>query len=852
MKRQTYAHPPARRPAWLRYGTAVAAAFFGLLLRFAVGAELGRAAPYLTFFPLVVLSAWFGGFGSGLVTTALSALFATHFFVPNVAGLQAWGLLRFIVGAVSFSWFVPTLVEGQRRVRAHQRWAAVTLSSIGDAVLTTDALGRVTFMNPAAVAVTGWDAAEAAGQDSNAIFRLFSEQTGAPLENPAERLLREGTAAGLENHTLLETKAGARIPIDDSVAPIKDDEGQITGAVLIFRDIGKARQAEKGRIAAEEQLARSERQLSSIIESISDGFVALDREWCFTYVNAEAARLAHMNQSEMIGKKVWELFPQAIGSPVYNELQRSMEEQTPVTQEVVYTEYRQTLRLRAYPSTSGISIYIVDISKEKEAAASTALLAAIVESSSDAIIGEDLDGVIKTWNKGAEQIFGYTAAEMIGQPVTVLAVPGGADELPMILERICRGERVEHYETLRRTKSGRVVDVSLTVSPIRNAEGQVVGASKVARDITDRKAAEQALRSSEARLTMALEAGSMGVWEWDIRSGRVAWSSQLEVMHGIEPGSFGGTFDHFRRKIHSADRDRVLDALARAVEARADYRTEYRAERPDQRLMWVETCGRIVFDECGEPDRMLGVSMDITARKAADEELLRQRDKLARSNADLRDLTYAASHDLQEPLRNVATFVQLLAKLYKGKLDADADELISFILQSTARMTALIKDLLGYSRVISGGQSSFTDVALNDAVDSALRNVQAAVMESGAAVDVGPLPTVRGDQVQLVQLFQNLISNAIKYRSSEPPRIQIAAAESDGEWLLSVRDNGEGIDPSYREMIFGVFKRLHGSDYPGTGMGLAICKRIVEKHGGRIWVESEPGQGATFRFSIVK
>jgi len=264
----------------------------------------------------------------------------------------------------------------------------------------------------------------------------------------------------------------------------------------------------------------------------------------------------------------------------------------------------------------------------------------------------------------------------------------------------------------------------------------------------------------------------------------------------------------------------------------------------------VEGRGRIVLDANGDPERMLGVCMDATARKTADEELLRQSDKLARSNADLKDLAYAASHDLQEPLRNVTTFTQLFAKHYREKLEGEADEFISYIVDSTARMSNLIRDLLGYSRVINAGDSPFHEVALNEAVDRALRNLQAAVKESAAVIDVGPLPTIRGDAVQLAQLFQNLIGNAIKYRGPETPRIWISAEPGDRGWLLSVRDNGEGIDPAYHERIFGVFKRLHGMEHPGTGIGLAICKRIVEKHGGHIWVESEAGHGATFRFSI--
>ena len=793
----------------------------------------------------MILSAWYGGFGPALVTTGLSAFFSAYFFTS-----PAMAMVRFLVGAIGFSWLIPALIEVRRQARVQQRWAEVTLASIGDAVLTTDTEGRISFMNPAASAMTGWDAAEAVGRKIGSVFRIVNEQTNAPVENPIDRVLREGVVAGLANHTVLQTKSGARVPIDDSGAPIKDDEGRITGAVLIFRDISERRKVESQRKSAEEQLARSEKRLASILESISDGFVALDSDWRYTYVNAEAARLAQMPGDAMIGRRIWELFPQTIDSALFHELHRSMKEQTPVTCETSYGDRPQTLRIRAYPAPDGVSMYIVDISKEKEAATATALLAAIVESSSDAIIGTDLRGRIASWNIGAERIYGYTAADVIGRPVSILAPPGMVDELPGILEQVRRGERVEPYETLRRAQDGRLVDVSLSVSPIYDGEGRIIGASKVARDITDRKAAEQALRTSEARLSMALEAGSMGVWEWDTRSGRVVWSPQIEIMHGIEPGTFGGTFEDFERHIHPDDRHRVVADLRKAVDSRAGYSAEYRVKRPNENILWVEARGRLIPDQRGEPVRMIGVCMDVTARKTVEEELLQHADQLARENADLKDLTYAASHDLQEPLRNIATSAQLFKKRYGG-LDTAANELISYVVDSAMRMGNLIHDLLGYSRIINAGETLSREVPLKDAVDAALQNVQAAIVESGATVDVGPLPVLYGDRVQFSQLFQNLISNAIKYRGQEPPRISIRAEARDHEWLLSVADNGQGIDPEYHERIFGVFKRLHGSEYPGTGIGLAICKRIVEKHGGRIWVESRPGQGSTFHFSIA-
>jgi chemotaxis family two-component system sensor kinase Cph1 len=249
---------------------------------------------------------------------------------------------------------------------------------------------------------------------------------------------------------------------------------------------------------------------------------------------------------------------------------------------------------------------------------------------------------------------------------------------------------------------------------------------------------------------------------------------------------------------------------------------------------------------------MVGVCQDISDRKKTEEALVRQAELLSRSNADLREFAYIASHDLQEPLRNVSTFTQLLAKRYSGQLDSDADTFIKYIVDSALRMTQLIRDLLVYSQVIHSEQDDMQEVALGETVDWALANLRSSIEESGAIVETDALPAVRCDKSQIAQVFQNLISNAIKYRSAEAPRIEITCQRNEIGWVFSVRDNGIGISPAYHEKVFGVFRRLHGTDYAGTGIGLAICKKIVEKHGGRIWVESEAGQGSVFKFSLPK
>jgi light-regulated signal transduction histidine kinase (bacteriophytochrome) len=269
-------------------------------------------------------------------------------------------------------------------------------------------------------------------------------------------------------------------------------------------------------------------------------------------------------------------------------------------------------------------------------------------------------------------------------------------------------------------------------------------------------------------------------------------------------------------------------------------------EAPDEALLKVV---RAVGNQIGQ---FIARREAETAIRDANAALGRQAEELARSNAELQQFAYVASHDLQEPLRMVSSYTQLIVKRYGDKLDNDAKEFMEFVVDGAARMKRLIEDLLAYSRVGTRGHE-FQPIECEAALHKALLNLRGAVEASGAEVTHGPLPVLQADAAQLVQLFQNLVGNAIKFKGEDTPRIHISAEDEGDAWKLTVRDNGIGIDPDYFERIFVLFQRLHGkAEYPGTGIGLAICKKIVDRHGGRIWVESEPGRGSAFCCTLPK
>jgi PAS domain S-box-containing protein len=327
----------------------------------------------------------------------------------------------------------------------------------------------------------------------------------------------------------------------------------------------------------------------------------------------------------------------------------------------------------------------------------------------------------------------------------------------------------------------------------------------------------------------------------------IHWSQGCRRLYGFEAGEALGRLaqELFRTRF-----PQPLEEVRRARLQQGYWEGELTRRRKDGAEIVVAVLWTLRRDEKGRPSAILEVSNDITARKRAEESLQRTAEELRRSNSDLEQFAYVASHDLQEPLRMVAGFVQLLQRQYTGRLDTEADKYIDFAVDGAKRMQTLINDLLAYSRVGTRGQEPApTDSAA--ALDRALANLLSSIDETAARITHGALPAVRADQVQLVQLFQNLIGNALKFRGETPPKIHVDATRQDDRWRFSVSDNGIGIDPQFQRRIFLIFQRLHTREhYPGTGIGLAICKKIVDHHGGRIWVESQAGQGATFYFTL--
>jgi PAS domain S-box-containing protein len=494
-----------------------------------------------------------------------------------------------------------------------------------------------------------------------------------------------------------------------------------------------------------------------------------------------------------------------------------------------------------------------DITERKQAEEQIKRLADIVDSSNDAIIGEDLNGVIFSWNKRAEEIYGYSAREMVGKRVSTLVSPSDWEILSKLVKRVKKGKKVANYETQRIRKDGTKIDILITLSPIRNVDGEITGVSVIARDVTERKEAERALIESEEKLNAIIESSPDSITVTDLNLNILLCNHATVEMYGVSSRDEIIGLNAFEL-VDPKDRGRLAETMKMTLlQGKSVYLELNLLTRKDNKFFPAEISGNTIKDAEGIPFAFVAITKDITERKNAEKEREILIKELQRSNEELQQFAYVASHDLQEPLRTISSFTQLLARRYKGQLDKDADEFIEFIVDGTNRMQAMIKDLLRYSRVQTKGEE-FKPIDVRNALNQAIFDLKISIEENNAEITHDELPTVVADEKQLVQLFQNLISNAIKFKKKdEPPKIHISCQkdEKNKEYIFAVSDNGIGMEPEYTERIFELFQRLHTRDeYKGTGIGLAVAKKIVERHGGRIWVESKHGKGSTFYFTI--
>jgi PAS domain S-box-containing protein len=490
---------------------------------------------------------------------------------------------------------------------------------------------------------------------------------------------------------------------------------------------------------------------------------------------------------------------------------------------------------------------IRDVSDRRRTEATLRRQAALLELAPSAIIVRDLDGLVSFWNPAAETLYGWCSAEALGRAAHELLdtrFPVSLDALNASLLTTGSWEG----ELRHRRRDGAELLVASRQALQRDEQGRPSAVLEINQDITERRRTEQALLESEERLRLLIDrVQDYAIFRLTSEGTVVSWNAGAVRLKGYEAEEIVGR--HFSI-FYTADevRDGKPARLLAIAAAQGRVEDEGWRVRKDGSRFWADVVITALRDETGNLRGFAKVTRDMTERRHAEERLRQTAAELARSNADLEQFAYIASHDLQAPLRTVTSYSQLLARRYSGRLDADADEFIRFITSGARRMQSLIDDLLAYARVGSAALVR-TPTDLGSLVDQVVADAR--MLDDQAVIARGPLPTLLVDARQLSQVFQNLLSNALKYRGPEPVRVDISAERRGSDWVFSIRDNGIGVDPTHADRIFLIFQRLHAqSDYEGTGLGLAICKRVIERHGGGIWVESQPGSGATFRFTL--
>ncbi len=585
-----------------------------------------------------------------------------------------------------------------------------------------------------------------------------------------------------------------------------------------------------------DDLRKSEEKYRTLYETIKDGIVATDRDGRIFECNQAFADMLGYSKEDLTKLTYQQLTPDK-----WHQMEAKVVDEFVVSRGYSDEYEKEYIRKDGKVIPISIKVWLIrdeggkprgmwgvvrDITERKRLEEELRKLSNAVEQSPSTVVITDTKGNIEYVNPKFFKTTGYTPEEAIGQNPRILKSGEQKAEYYKCLWDTITSGKEWRGEFHNKKKTGELYWEYASISPIRNSGGIITHFLAIKEDITERKCMEAEINDI-AKFPAENPYPVLRV----NRNGSILYAnlSSTFLLHYWNCNVGQYLPDSLCQLVSEVYRTRLLK---KGIEV------QYRDQTFSFTIVPVVNTDYV---------NLYGV--DITMLKRAEEELKRNTAQLNRSNEELQNFAYITSHDLQEPLRMISSYLQLIERRYKGKLDTDADEFISYAVDGANRLQRMINGLLEYSRV--GTRDKQLELTNCDIVlQKALTNFKIAIEESGAVINYDPLPIIMVDSSQFVQVFQNLIGNAIKFRGSKPPHIQVSARHEQNEWVFSLSDNGIGIDPEYSERIFGLFKRLHGNEYPGVGLGLSICQKIIERYGGRIWVESEQEKGATFYFTI--
>ena len=717
------------------YALGVAILALTVMLRLALDPLMGDALPLVTLFGAVAAAVWLGGYRLAIPVAVAGYLICHYLFIPPRGYLNLSkvsdiaGLLAYTITCSLIIVFGEAARIAQTRATERREVLRVTLRSIGDAVITTDMAARVTYINEVAMALTGWSHEEALGQPLERVFPIVNEVTRQPVENPAVRALRQGIVVGLANHTVLIKKDGTECPIDDSAAPIRDEQGHVSGCVLIFREVTAQRMVERDKA---------------------------------------------------------------------NQL--------------------MTARL----------------------------LASIVESSNDAIIGKSLDGIIQSWNAAAERLFGFTAEQAVGRHISLVIPSDRMPEEDKIIASLRAGQRIEHYETERVHSNGQRITVSLTISPIKDDSGNVIGASKIVRDITRRKRVE----SDRQKFVTLIENSTDFIGMCDLNGVPFFVNRAGLEMIGLD-------IEEARRTSLSEfffpeDQDMIMNQFLPEVLKNGHGEVEVRFRHfKTGRSRWMSYKVLALTDDANKPVGFATVSQDVTERKRLEDDLRRLAADLAETDRRKNEFLATLAHELRNPLAPMSNMLEAV------KRASDDPELVrrahDTIERQLGQMVRLVDDLLDLNRITHDRlELRRSEVELSSVVQQAVEVARPLVDSAGhnLIIDLPDEPLyLNADRARLAQLFGNLLNNSSRYTRPNGT-ISLSAERVDREVAVRVKDNGAGIPPDKLNSIFDMFTQVDRESersQGGLGIGLTLVKRLAEMHGGSIEARSAgEGQGSEF------
>lgn len=633
----------------------------------------------------------------------------------------------------------------------------------------------------------------------------------------------------------------------------------------------------------------SEKKFKELFESSPYAIIAINSNGKILLVNNQGLKLFGYTEDEIVGQKSELIVPDRFITK-HIELRNKIFTGSKIWERAAELElyclrkdgkeFPVEISLSPLETEEGMLTLaaIRDITDRKNKDREIIKLANIVRYSSEGIISKSLDGKIISWNGGAEKIFGYKKDEIIGKKGDILYPEAIAQKEREIFQDVVKGKEVKSYETKRVKKNKKVIDVLITLSAIKDEKGNIIEVSKVVRDITDQKNAEKEIKQSQERFLKIFENNPIPMILTEMSTNKIRYANTLfldtlgyakeevightsEELNLIPPDEaarlvpliMGYLKEEIKGRsieelatINDEEKESLLKSL-RAIEEMKNFEVKYAKKNGEIFPVLISFKLVTIADE----KYIISSFLDISERKKADEKLLNYTKEIEEKNKEIEQFAYIASHDLQEPLRTITNYLKLFEKENKGNISKSSEEYMNFINGATSRMRMLIFDLLQYSRI--GRNSALMEIDCNKLIKEVLADMDASVKESKAKIKIDQLPTIKAYS-DLNSLFQNLLSNAIKFRKEEIPLlISITAESRPNEWVFAVEDNGIGIEEKYFEKLFKIFQRLHTMDeYPGSGIGLAQCKKIVELHEGKIWVESKPGIGSTFYFTISK